>query len=76
MVTKKKTGDLKTQFGARLQSLRKAAQMTQEQLADQAGVTVDTISHIERGIHGPRFDKLELIAKALDMPVAELFDFS
>lgn len=68
-------GELKENFGLRLQQLRLDAQMTQEQLADEVGLTVESISNIERGIFGPKFDNLEKIARAFDVEVKELFDF-
>ena len=66
---------LKINFGKRLQALRLDAEMTQEELADEIGVTVESISNIERGIFGPKFDNLEKIADVLNIPVKELFDF-
>jgi len=66
---------LKEDFGKRLQSLRREAEMTQETLADEIGLTVESISNIERGIHGPKFDNLEKLAAILDVPVRELFEF-
>lgn len=66
---------LKINFGKRLQTLRQEADMTQEALADEIGVTVESISNIERGIFGPKFDNLEKIAEVLDVHVKELFDF-
>lgn len=68
-------GQLKTRFGKRVQALRIEAEVTQEQLADAAGLTVESISNIERGIYGPKFDNLEKIAKVLGVPVKELFEF-
>lgn len=68
-------GQLKTKFGKQLQALRLKVGVTQEQLADQTGLTVESISNIERGIHGPKFDNLEKIAKALGVPVKDLFEF-
>lgn len=67
--------ELKKQFGKRVQKLRLAAKMTQENLADEVGITIESISNIERGIHGPSFDTLEKIALALDAPVRKLFLF-
>ena len=67
--------DLKTNFGAHLQALRNSRGITQEQLAAEVGITVESISNIERGIHGPRFDNLEKIARALGAPVKDLFNF-
>ena len=66
---------LKDCFGQRLQKLRMKANITQEQLADKVDLTVESISNIERGIFGPKFDNLEKIAQALEVPVKELFDF-
>ena len=68
-------GQLKTRFGKRVQALRMKVEVTQEQLADAAGLTVESISNIERGIYGPKFDNLEKIAKVLGVPVKELFEF-
>ena len=39
------------------------------------GLTIESISNIERGIFGPKFDNLEKIAEVLGVPVKELFDF-
>lgn len=68
-------GQLKIQFGKRVQAVRFSAKMTQEQLAVEVGVTVESISNIERGIYGPSFDTLEKIANALNVPVKKLFVF-
>lgn len=68
-------GLLKKQFGKRMQALRISAKMTQEQLANGVGVTIESISNIERGIHGPSFDTLEKIAEVLKTPVQNLFLF-
>lgn len=66
---------LKEDFGKRLQALRIESDITQEQLADDVGLTVESISNIERGIFGPKFENLEKIARSLNIPVKELFDF-
>lgn len=66
---------LKKQFGKRVQQLRFARKMTQEQLAEQVGITIESISNIERGIYGPSFDTLEKLAIALRVPVQSLFAF-
>ena len=67
--------ELKKNFGQKVQSLRLEAGITQEQLADAVGLTIESISNIERGIFGPKFDNLEKIAEVLGVPVKELFDF-
>jgi len=66
---------LKEDFGRRLQALRLEAEMTQEMLADEIGLTVESISNIERGIYGPKFDNLEKLAAILEIPVRDLFEF-
>ena len=66
---------LKAQFGKRLQELRARAGLSQEELADAVGVTVESISNMERGIYGARFDNLERIARVLKVPVKALFEF-
>ncbi len=67
--------DLKKQFGMRLRFLRIQQQMTQEQLAAAANISVDFLSLIERGKNSPSFANLEKLARALKVPVQELFDF-
>ena len=54
-------GRLKAQFGKRLQQLRRRAGISQEKLADATGLTVESISNMERGVFGPKFDNLEKI---------------
>ncbi len=66
---------LKKQFGKRLQQLRGAASLTQEELAEKVGLTIESISNMERGIHGPSFDNLEKIVAALKIPAKALFEF-
>ncbi len=68
-------GRLKAQFGKRLQQLRRRAGISQEKLADATGLTVESISNMERGVFGPKFDNLEKIARVLKVPVKALFEF-
>ncbi len=67
--------DLKKEFGARLRLLRIQRQITQEQLSAAANLSVDFLSLIERGKNSPSFASLEKLAKALKVPVQELFNF-
>ncbi|HBY58793.1 MAG TPA: transcriptional regulator [Solibacterales bacterium] len=67
---------LKQQFGARLRSIRLERRVTQDEFAELLGVSSDFISNLERGINGPSFDVLEVIAGRLSMEVGDLFDFS
>ncbi len=63
-------------FGERVRYLRKENRMTQEVLAERVGLTVESISNIERGLNGLRFDHLERLSSALHKPIKELFDFA
>ena len=66
---------LKTRFGNKLKSLRTQKGLIQEQLADATELSIESISNIERGIFGPRFNNLENIAAALNVEVVRLFEF-
>ena len=65
---------LRTQFAERLKTLRIEKQLTQEQLAKLTGLSTSFISSMERGINAPSFETLESLAKALDVPIRDLFD--
>ena len=67
---------LKENFGKRLQLLRKQAGITQEELANLTGLSIDTVSNIERGINGTKFDVLEQFAEILNVEVKDLFEFN
>ncbi len=62
-------------LGARIKEFRKAQGMTQEQLAEQIGVEPRHISRMEGGYNAPSIDRLEKIAKALNVPMRDFFDF-
>lgn len=49
--------------------------MTQEDLAETLGYSVEFVSLVERGINAPPIAKLETIAKVLRVPVRDLFTF-
>jgi len=66
---------IKVQFGSRLRQLRIARNITQLQLAEACGVSVESISNIERGKHGPRLELISDLAFSLSVPVSELFQF-
>jgi transcriptional regulator with XRE-family HTH domain len=66
---------LKTKFGQRLRKLRRQKDLTQEQLAEAVGISVEFLSNMERGINGPSFETLEKLAEKLEVQIAELFDF-
>jgi transcriptional regulator with XRE-family HTH domain len=67
--------ELRSKFGRRLRQLRRERDMTQEELAEMVGISTDFLSNVERGINAPSFENLEKIAKALRVPVSDLFSF-
>ena len=67
--------NIKPLFGKRLRRLRRQADLTQEQLAERIGVSVEFVSNMERGINAPSFDTLEKLADSLKLKVSELFEF-
>lgn len=66
---------LKRKLGQRIASLRKARKLTQEQLAEAIGCSVEFISLVERGVNAPSVAGLEKFAKTLKTEVKELFNF-
>lgn len=68
--------NFKKMFGARVRYLRKLAGISQEKLAERAGLSTKTISYIENGKNTISFNKLSLIAEALGVPVYKLFVFA
>lgn len=60
-------------IGLAVKSIRLAANMTQEELADRLGKTSKTISNIERGTVAPSIETLYEISNVLKMPMSDLF---
>ena len=59
-------------FGKRLQQIRKQKGLTQEKLAELAGVHEKHISKLELGTYKPSFDTINNILKVLDIGVNEV----
>lgn len=66
---------LQRKLGQRIAGLRKARKLTQEQLAEAIGCSVEFISLVERGVNAPSVAGLEKFAKTLKTEVKELFNF-
>lgn len=56
---------LPERIGARIKALRKAAGLTQEQLAEKADCTISMVSMTERGLRTPSLEMLERVATAM-----------
>ena len=67
--------DIKPKLGARIRELRKARNITQEQLVEMIGSDVNNLSRIENGKKFMSAEKLAKIADALDADIKDLFDF-
>ena len=55
-----------------LRRLRVKRDLSQEALAVDAGVDRSYVGRIERGVENPTVETLDRLAKALDVPAAEL----
>ena len=67
--------ELKLKFGNKLRKFRRNKDLTQEQLAELLGVSVDFVSKMERGINGASFETLQKLADVLEVRVEEFFQF-
>jgi transcriptional regulator with XRE-family HTH domain len=61
------------QFGGNARKLRKLRQLSQEQLAELAGMDSTYISGIERGVRNPSLVAIVQLAAGLSVEPAELF---
>ena len=59
-------------IGERLREVRTRRLLTQDELADKAGVSQSTIANIERDNAEPQFRTIRKLAKALDIDPTEL----
>lgn len=67
--------DIKTKFGKHLRKLRVERRLTQEELAERAGMHFTYIGQIERGLRNPSLINLQKLAKALKVTSGELIQF-
>ena len=58
----------------KIRLLRKSKGLSQEMLAENAGINLRTLQRIEKGNTIPRGETLRLIAKALEVPVEDLLE--
>ncbi len=66
---------LQKQLGKRIADLRRLRPLTQEQLAEAVGCSVEFISLVERGVNSPSVAGLEKFAEALRVKPRDLFVF-
>lgn len=62
------------EFGKRLQEARVAAGLSQQALAEKIGVKKAAISKWELGKREPSFERLALLAKALNVKISTFLE--
>jgi len=62
-------------LGARIKELRKAIELSQDQLSEKIGIESKYLSRIEVGKCYPSMEVIEHIADALQVEMMELFNF-
>lgn len=63
-------------FKTKIKLFRSQLNWTQEDLAQQVGVSRETISYLEKGKYNPSLKLAYNIAKALETSIDNLFEFS
>lgn len=69
----RKNAKLPKLLGKRIQKHRKEIGLSQEKLGDKIGISRAYMGYIEQGRYGPSLEVLEKIAKALSIPLKQLF---
>lgn len=67
--------NIRKNFGIHLRKLRQEKKLTQEELADRAGMHFTYIGQIERGLRNPSLVNLHKLAKALKVSAGQLLPF-
>ena len=66
-------GPSEAQVGKRLRELRKQKSLSVRALAARSGLAINTLSMIENGKTSPSVSTLQILARALDVPIAAFF---
>ena len=66
--------EIASQVGARLRAYRQQSRLSQEALAELAGVHPTYIGQLERGEKNASLETIEKVCRALQLPMAKLFD--
>lgn len=64
--------DLTKRLGGRIRKLRKGRGQTQEQLAQEAGISDKYLSEVERGVSKVSVEVLDKVASALNVELRDL----
>lgn len=74
MAKRSRAGDVRVLFGDAVRRRREERALTQEALADLAGIHRTYLSDIERGSRNPSLVNITRLAKALKLTPSELMD--
>jgi transcriptional regulator with XRE-family HTH domain len=61
-------------FGANVRRIRRSKDITQEELADESGISINSINTVEKGVLNPTFATILAIAEGLKVSPKDLFD--
>ena len=73
-MAKKSKPDIRERFGHAVRARREHLGLTQEVLADRVGIHRTYLSDVERGTRNVSLLNIELLAAALRLSIAELFE--
>ena len=66
---------IKKHLAEQIASRRTLMKLSQEKLGEQAGLSMASISELERGIGNPTLETLQGLAKVFNISVMELIDY-
>lgn len=66
--------EIKERFGQKVKQLRKAKDLSQEDLAERSGLNRPYISAIEQGKRNVSLEVIEKLAEALEIEIKEFFE--
>lgn len=66
----------KNVLGNKIRNLRKSKGLSQDRLADKAGMSQQHVSRIENGFYLPGMATISRIAKVLNVPIDDLADIN
>ena len=68
------TAQIQKSFGECLRAERKKRELTQAEVAERAGISLNYEGDLERGLKMPSLEAVIRLAKALDLTVAQLME--
>ena len=71
-----KVNNINNKIGLKIKLLRTKLKLSQEELAERAELSKNSIGAIERGTSSPTIETLDRVAKALEVSLPELVDTS